>query len=193
MATSDGEEPAIRLLARRSIGTNARFDVYFDDIEDERGNRVQNYVSVIPRVESTGGVTGIAVLPVRDGAFGMMRMARHPYGGNGWEIPMGFIDADETPQDAALREMQEETGLNGDPARLLDLGGLSPAPSVIRARINLYAVHAAGADSGQPADETGHGRFAWIPADEAVRLADRREIVEPCTLVSLYRYLRLLG
>ncbi len=193
MATSDADEPAIRLLARRSIGTNARFDVYFDDIEDERGNRVENYVSVVPRVAVAGGLTGIAVLPVRDGAFGLMRMARHPYGSNGWEIPMGFIDAGEAPQDAALREMEEETGLKGDPARLVDLGGLSPAPSIIRARINLYAVHAAGVDSGQPADETGHGRFAWIPAEEAMRLADAREIVEPCTLVALYRYLRQVG
>ncbi len=146
---------------------------------------------MVPRVAVAGGLTGIAVLPVRDGAFGLMRMARHPYGGNGWEIPMGFIDAGETPQDAALREMEEETGLKADPTRLVDLGALSPAPSVIHARINLYAVLAVGENSGQPADETGHGRFALIATEEAMRLADRGEIVEPCTLVSLYRYLRL--
>lgn len=192
MATSDAHEPAIRLLARRKIGTNARFDVFFDDIEDDRGNRVENYLSVLPRVEDANAVTGIALLPVRQGHFGMMRMFRHPYGGNGWEIPMGFIDAGESPREAALREMKEETGLEADPARLVDLGVLSPAPSIVRARINLYAVHAFGMVSDGPAEEAGHGRFAWIPVDATVRLADQGEIVEPCTLVALYRYLRLL-
>lgn len=186
-------EPAIALLARRPLAENVRFQVCFDDIADERGNRVDNYVSVLPRAVNADGVTGIAVLPVRGGEVGLMRMYRHPYRGLGWEIPMGFMDGDESAEEAALREMQEETGLFATAAVLRDLGRISPAPSIVAARIRLFAASVAGEDSGHPADEAGHGRYAWFPLREALRLADEGQIVEPCTLVSLYRYARLLG
>jgi 8-oxo-dGTP pyrophosphatase MutT (NUDIX family) len=59
------------------------------------------------RVEkSSGGVvyrrepTGLAFLLIRD-----------PY--RNWGLPKGHIEGDETPCDAALREVGEETGLDG--------------------------------------------------------------------------------
>ena len=30
-----------------------------------------------------------------------------------WALPSGFIEIDETPEEACLRELEEETGLNG--------------------------------------------------------------------------------
>ena len=192
MATSDDEgEPGIRVRSRRRIGTNSLFDVYFDDIEDGRGHRVPDFLAVEPRVADEAGITGIAILPVRAGAIGLMRMYRHPYGGHGWEIPMGFVDRGESPERAAVRELEEETGLTAEAGALVSLGGLSPAPSVVRARIRLFAATVAGRESSVPADEAGHGRFAWIPVADAVAMADGGDIIEPCTLVSLYRYLRL--
>lgn len=188
MATSEDDEPRIRLLARRPIGDNARFEVFLDDIEDARGVRVRDYLAVEPRVRDADGVTGIAVLPLHEGRVGLMRVARHPLGASGWEIPMGFIDAGETPEAAALREMAEETGLQADPASLVPLGGLSIAPSVVRSRIRLYAADAVRAAGAPVADEAGHGRFAWFGEDEALALAGAGEIVEPCTLVALYRF-----
>ncbi len=194
MATSDdGGEPGIRVRSRRRIGTNSLFDVYFDDIDDGRGHRVPDFLAVEPRVVDDAGITGISILPVRSGAIGLMRMYRHPYGGHGWEIPMGFIDRGESPERAAVRELEEETGLTADESSLVSLGGISPAPSVVRARIRLFAGTALGEASRSPAEEAGHGRFAWVPLDEAVSMAERGEIMEPCTLVSLYRYLRLPG
>lgn len=190
MATSDDEgEPAIRVRSRRRIGSNTLFDVYFDDIEDSRGHRVPEFLAVEPRVADAAGITGIAILPVRSGAFGLMRMFRHPYGGHAWEIPMGFVDRGETPEVSAVRELEEETGLAADVAGLASLGGLSPAPSVVRARIRLFAAAVTGRESGAPADEPGHGRFAWFPFEDALAMAGDGGIVEPCTLVSIYRYL----
>lgn len=190
MATSSAGEPAIELVHRRQIGENIRFRICFDEIVDDRGHRVENYLSVLPHVADAAGITGIAVLPVRGDRLGLMRMYRHPYDGSGWEIPMGFMDGGETPEDAARRELTEETGLVSDAVGLVDLGRLSPAPSLVRARIRLFAANVVGGNSGVRGDEVGHGRFEFLTGDEAIALADCGQIVEPCTLVSIYRYLR---
>jgi putative (di)nucleoside polyphosphate hydrolase len=39
-----------------------------------------------------------------------------------WDIPKGLVERDETPRQAALRELLEETGLAAPPEALSDLG-----------------------------------------------------------------------
>ena len=40
---------------------------------------------------------------------------------NKWALPGGFIESDETPEIACLRELEEETGLKGKITRLIGL------------------------------------------------------------------------
>jgi 8-oxo-dGTP diphosphatase len=49
-------------------------------------------------------------LVVRDGRVLLARRARPPAQGQ-WDIPGGFLHADENPEDGARREILEETGL----------------------------------------------------------------------------------
>ena len=50
----------------------------------------------------------------------LVRRAWEPMQGH-WSLPAGFVDVDETPAEAAVRECREETGLKTEVVALLDL------------------------------------------------------------------------
>lgn len=61
------------------------------------------------------------VLIFRNGAGPAILMG-HATGTNRWDIPKGHIEPGERPIDAAVRELEEETGIQTYPSFLMDLG-----------------------------------------------------------------------
>ncbi len=51
-----------------------------------------------------------AVIAERDGAILLVRR-KYPPGEGLWCLPTGFIEQNETPEESAVREVEEETGL----------------------------------------------------------------------------------
>mgnify|MGYP000991534652 CR=1 FL=1 len=101
----------ITLKTRRLIAENQVFDVYFDHIVEDGGAEVPAYLVVAPKAVSEDLVTGASVLPVMEGRIGLLRLYRHAIGELTWEVPRGFVEAGESPGDAAARELEEEAGL----------------------------------------------------------------------------------
>lgn len=56
------------------------------------------------------------------------------------EIPKGGIDAGETPEQAAVRELKEETGLIISESDLIELGHFHPDAGIMSHRAMIYAV-----------------------------------------------------
>ncbi|UCC38199.1 MAG: NUDIX hydrolase [Candidatus Aminicenantes bacterium] len=54
----------------------------------------------------------------RNGEILLVKRGVEPARGK-WALPSGFIEIDETPEKACLRELKEETGLEGEIVRLL--------------------------------------------------------------------------
>jgi len=55
---------------------------------------------------------GVAVRAVRNQSILLVKEARGTYQ-NKWGFPKGHVDSGETPESAAIRELQEETGFGG--------------------------------------------------------------------------------
>lgn len=62
---------------------------------------------------------GIVLINGQGLVFAGRRIDRVPGVSPAWQMPQGGIDAGETPRDAALRELTEETGVAADQVRIL--------------------------------------------------------------------------
>lgn len=63
-------------------------------------------------------VTADAVV-IRDGRVLLIRRGNEPFKGR-YALPGGFVDQGETPEACAVRELEEETGLTGTPAGVIN-------------------------------------------------------------------------
>ena len=103
-----------------------------------------------------------------------------------WEIPSGIAEPGEHPEDAAAREVEEETGWRPGPLEPLaynqPIGGMSNAEHhVFLAR---SAVH-----MGEPIDTHEADRIEWVPLRNIQRMIDAREIVAGVALTGLLQLL----
>lgn len=185
---SDIEAAPIRLVRRKPGCANALIEVFLDDVEETGGAAVSDFIVVAPRHKTADLVTGVAVLPVLDGTFGLIAVYRHPVRARSWEIPRGFVDAGEDALASALRELEEETGLLCDSAQMVDLGTVLPEPGIIAARTHLYAATRCRRAAKSAANELGHGELRFFSQDELSAMAQRGEIEDATTLAACYRY-----
>lgn len=63
---------------------------------------------------------GTGIIAERDGRVVLARRGIDP-GKNKWCVPSGFVEYDESPADAAVREFKEETGLDVSITGLVDV------------------------------------------------------------------------
>ncbi len=112
----------------------------------------------------------------------LIRQFRHAADGFIWEIPAGRLDAGESPETCARRELEEETGLRAD--RLERLITIHTTPGFTDERIHLFS--ALGLQSGSAHREADEFmELHTVRWSEVLRLVERGEIVDGKTLVSL--------
>jgi 8-oxo-dGTP pyrophosphatase MutT (NUDIX family) len=112
----------------------------------------------------------------------LLRQYRHAAGGWLWELPAGKIDAPESSQQTAQRELQEEAGLTA--RDWLELGSFFSTPGFCDERIHLYLARAL---SKTPTARHVHEviEVHWIEYAQAHRWAQSGEIVDGKTMIGL--------
>ncbi|MBM3393096.1 MAG: NUDIX hydrolase [Betaproteobacteria bacterium] len=133
MSERSADDAPVRFVRRKPGCANRMIEVFLDDIEEAGGASVSDFIVLALRQKTGNLVTGVAVLPLVDGNFGLLKIFRHPIRDYTWEVPRGFVDADEEASVSALRELEEETGLQCDARDLIDLGTMLPEPGIMAA------------------------------------------------------------
>ncbi|MEV4260080.1 NUDIX hydrolase [Kribbella sp. NPDC049584] len=103
-----------------------------------------------------------------------------------WELPMGIIEAGESPEDAAARELEEETGWRA--VGLTELIRSEPAAGIMDSRHFVFRAGTA-VRIGEPTEQNESDRIEWIPLDDVPGMIARHEIVSGITLVGLQQLL----
>jgi len=183
--------PPTILKARRLAAANSKWQVYFDHVTDIRGNEVRDYLVIESPHRRADRITGVGVLPIVDGQCGLISCYRHAIGSQLWEMPRGFIDAGESPNEAALRELTEETGLTCRSSDLMPLGYYAPEPNTMAARGALFVARHCQGKVRSSQDEIGLGTFQLFGARQMSELVANGSIEDSGTLVAYYRYCAL--
>jgi len=185
--TTTPDQP-ITLLKRDILAENQVYQVCFDHIRSAQGHEVQNFLSVVPHTLTGDRLGGVAVLPIAQGRVGLLQVWRYPLECYSWEIPRGFIDANETAEVAAIRELFEETGIQCDADKLQPLGTFAPEAALLQARLALFAVHLDEC-SGVASNEPGHCELRWFPVANFIAMLASGEIEDAATNIAWLRVL----
>ena len=145
------------------------------DVERPDGVRWEHHLVRLP------ASVGIAVL---DRADRVLMVWRHRFTTDtwNWELPGGWVDPGESPEQAAAREAEEETGWR--PARLRELAYLQPVAGITDAEQWIYVADRARY-TGPPSDAYESERIDWIPLADVPELIRRRQIVGGVSVAGL--------
>ncbi len=116
-----------------------------------------------------------------DGPEVVLASRRTKRGDLAWGLPKGQVEPDERPEETAVREVREESGLDAEVER--DLGEISYfyvwEGVRIRKRVRFFLMRATGGDVSRHDHEMEEVR--WFPLDEAIHIASytsEREVLE---------------
>lgn len=129
---------------------------------------------------------GVSVLTIRDGHILLQRQYRYPVRSWQWELPGGFVDPGETPEQAAERELKEETGYSVK--ELHSLGAFYPSFGSTNEKIWLFAAECG--ESGDCEREPGEViQMAEMTEKDFTELVARGEFMHGAGLAAWARYL----
>jgi ADP-ribose pyrophosphatase len=169
----------IRRNTSETVGDYQIFTLQRHELVDAEGNRLHDAYTFAMR-------DWVSIVPVaKDGAFVFVRQYRSGIDAPTLEVPGGIIDEGQTPAEAALRELREETGYGG--GRLARLGANRPNPALQDNWHHMFLL--VGAERlGEPQFDHGeHCELVLLTREEIRNCIRNGDITHALVLLALAR------
>ncbi|MBQ8146106.1 MAG: NUDIX hydrolase [Clostridia bacterium] len=170
-------------LSSRQIFDGVVVKLYVDDIELPDGRK-----SVREVVRHPGAV---CVIPVTDeGEVIMVRQFRYAFNQVLLEVPAGKLEPNEDPLDAALRELEEESGVVA--SKVEHIGEIYTTVAIIDEKIHVYLATGLTYKNAHP-DADEFLEVEKIPLKTLVDMVMRGEIKDSKTQIAILKADKILS
>ena len=162
-------------MTRTIVHVGRRIRVAVEETTDAAGRPVRRDIVMHPGA--------VAILPMIDADHVcLLRQRRSTVNDTLWEIPAGTLEPGEPPDEAALRELAEETGYRA--GKLGKLLSFHPSPGVLDETIHLFLAEqlTPGEQELEAGEEIVAEKVGW---DQAMRWALDGTIRDAKTLVAI--------
>jgi len=107
------------------------------------------------------------IVPVMGEKFVMVWQWRHGARELSLEFPGGVFEPGENPQEAAVRELYEETGYKPD--KITKIGEFSPNPAIMSNRLHFFLAEDLKGDGKQNLDEDEFVEVVLVDKEEVIK------------------------
>ncbi len=158
------------------------------DLSLSRFNSAEKGEIEIEVVHHNGGAGALPLF--EDGTVALVRQWRYPLGRYSLEIAAGRIEPGQTPEQTALRELEEELGLRA--SDLKKIAAFSVAPGYCEERIHVY-IATGLEESSQSLDDDEEVEVERMSFKSALSMVERGEIDDAKSIITILLAAKLVG
>ncbi|MFQ5870420.1 MAG: NUDIX hydrolase [Candidatus Zixiibacteriota bacterium] len=169
-----------KVISSRQNESYKIFNLRTDRSQSPRTNEVHDFHIL----ESTDWVNVIPLTPKNQVV--LISQYRHGIRGITLEIPGGIVEPDDSPEEAARRELREETGY--EESEMILLGSVHPNPAFLNNKCYTFLARDVSLVGKQQQDAKEDIEVLLMPLDEIPHLIHDGKITHSLVLAAFYRF-----